>query len=400
MSLSNGQEAVLAARARLLEQLSAEQGWLVGDPDDEIVSWLPSALVTHFSATAGGPNTPTLGVLRIATPVTTYSDQVAAQRWCNELNLYATTSRWTLEAERAGVPPHLEVSCAFVLGAQSARELAPFVFSCAREQIAIAAAKVTGEIADLVQGDPLVYEGPSGTVRSMDDWNRVVYHYDDIVAPNRDRSSEPLQHGMRLAFERLRDQMLQEGPAAWFGNADDEGLTCEMPFTWQHYPDGIIGAASARPEEHVPPTVLMRSQRDGHPHIGNGLLITVQQPTVTDGQRMGDILSNLNWLDREYEGSTHSIGAWVDHDGDPQWVMYLPNALAYGDDDCDLIASCRHILLTATRQALLARRVLLPPDQLDAGENSMPVGLAAGDVTHGLAWGETGEGCRIPPSAP
>jgi hypothetical protein len=196
---------------------------------------------------------------------------------------------------------------------------------------------------------------------------------------------------MQLAFEDLRDQMLRDGTAAWLGFTDGGGFSCEMPFSWRSYPDDVVGGAAARPEEDVPPTVLVRALRDGHPHIGNGLLVTMQQPAPAGDIASGDLLATLNQMGHSFPGTTHSIGAWVDMKDEIQWVMYLPNSLAFSEDGPDLMAISRHILLTAAREALLARRALLPSDEWEPGEDSTAVGYASSAVTHGLAWGEIGE---------
>ncbi len=184
MSLTPGLVTALETRAWLFGQLNAEEDWLVGDPDQTTISWLPSALATRFSVTAAGPASPALAILRIATPVTAFGDKANAQLWCDDLNLYTTTNRWMLEEADDSLPAHLLVSCAFVLGPHNARELAPFILFCTQEQIAIASAKLVSEIADLLKGEPIVFKGPRGTIRPWAEWNRAVYHYDNVVTPH------------------------------------------------------------------------------------------------------------------------------------------------------------------------------------------------------------------------
>ena len=82
----------------------------------------------------------------------------------------------------------------------------------------------------------------------------------------------------------------------------------------------------------------------------------------------------------------------------PGCEIFLPAAFASSVEY--LPVAFREILLTLARQALLARRVLLPPDQRAADDRADGIGLAvAADPfetrvrgPHGLAWGETGEG--------
>jgi hypothetical protein len=79
-------------------------------------------------------------------------------------------------------------------------------------------------------------------------------------------------------------------------------------------------------------------------------------------------------------------------------VVFLPAAFAESVANRPYVM--REILLTLARQALLARRVLVPADERSADDRSPDLGLAvAADPLatfvrgpHGQAWGETGEG--------
>ncbi len=116
----------------------------------------------------------------------------------------------------------------------------------------------------------------------------------------------------------------------------------------------------------------------------------------------GDCANELNLLDARVAGASHSFGGWtmarnVAGDAAPACVVFLPAAFA--EQVGNGRAVMREILLTLTRQALLARRELLTAERL-AADDGPGVGLAVyadpfattARGPHGLAWGETGEG--------
>ena len=110
-------------------------------------------------------------------------------------------------------------------------------------------------------------------------------------------------------------------------------------------------------------------------------------------------------MTHEVAGASHSFGGWTISTtvsgGDstaPGCEIFLPAAFAESVANRPYVM--REILLTLARQALLARRVLVPPDKRSAEDHGPGIGLAvAADPVatfvrgpHGLAWGETGEG--------
>jgi len=97
----DGLTAARTVRARLLDRLGAEREWLSGEPDDPVVSWVPSVLATDFGAAPAAQHTPDLGVLRIVTDVSTVGDVAAGHSLCNALNIYTTTNSWALAGAAA-----------------------------------------------------------------------------------------------------------------------------------------------------------------------------------------------------------------------------------------------------------------------------------------------------------
>ena len=389
-TFGGGRVAAATLRARVLEFLGAEPEWITGDHRDGIMTWTSGPVTTIFEVQEGAASTPDLGVLRIWTPVAQIGNAASARTLCNSLNLYTTTNRWT--AASTWFEPDaevLQVSCAFVVSSRSAAVLEDFALSCVREQIAIATAKMTNSIADLVDGAPCRFVGASGTFR--DEWHEDVYYYDRVITPNRDLPATGLLRGLAVAFEGLKQEMFAEETGAWFsaGGVDADGFACEMPFGWAPYPVGVIGGAAAFPGHEMPPTVLVEGSAEANPQVGNGLLLSIRVP-ADQGDDPEELANQLNLLDRELPGATHSIGAWVIDGGQVSYCVYLPVALT--ERGGDLPAVIREVLLTLARQALLSRRALVPSDYLDPEDRSADLGLAVGGVAHGLAWGETGEG--------
>ncbi len=370
----HGRTSTAGLRAAILASLAAEPEWLTGEHDGDVMSWTSGPVTTSFYVEPAADATPDLGVLRVVTPVATVGDLAFALEQCNMLNLYTTTNRWTL------TPAHfdgedtdiLQVSCAFVVGPHNQHSLEGFALWCVREQIAIATAKMTTDIAEIVGGKPcLFFDHEGGPYRSGSDWHEVVYHYDHVVTPNRDLPGERLAGELKLALRTILEEIREEGTGAWSSaDANDSSpfFRCDMPFSWQ-------------PDET--PDATVETLFGAHPHIGNGVLITMNLPVPLPrraGGRMPDdpsldpfgLVNLLNLADSEFPGVTHSIGAWIVR-GQPTYVIYLPAVLA--TQAIDLPAAMRGILLTLSRQALLARRLLLPQEELQNKDLERTIGL-------------------------
>ena len=242
--------------------------------------------------------------------------------------------------------------------------------------------------------------GPYPDMDLRQDEHEVVLHYEQCIDPGRDASSVPLAHALLEAFDTLRDQMRGEGTGVWGSWKDVPVLTSETPLSWERYPDDFIGQF----DEKAPPTAVVDASLDDHPRAGNGLRISVRIPWRPVPQALR-ALAQMNILDLDVQGATHTIGAWsleerpageeeatAPRDGTvPGYVysVYLPAALAdpaLAGQDLDLPAIMREIMLTMVRQALLFRRLLRP--DLRAWEDDHPyLGLAA----------RTGDASSAPP---
>ena len=133
--------------------------------------------------------------------------------------MVAMTHRWTIAP--TGLDPDteiLQVSCSFVVGRHNVAALEEFALWCVREQIAIATAKLTNDIAEDIGGLPVHIPGHEGGDyrHDPDDWHEVIYHYDRVVTPYRDLPANPVLKSMGRAFELVQQGMFDAGPAeAW-----------------------------------------------------------------------------------------------------------------------------------------------------------------------------------------
>lgn len=404
----SGRFAAATLRARLLDLLGAEPEWMTGDHDAAGIGWNSGLATTMFEVSDGAEGTPDLGVLRVFTPVAVAGNGNAARDVCAELNAGTGTARWSVAPQRGAdgsCYDEVQVSCAFVVGPHNRDALESFALWCVREQIATATAHIrSGDVASAVSGTFIRYAGfPAGDERA--DWHPVVSFAEEVLRPGASLPADVLGDELLEAFHGLRGRMFDERTSAWFTLREEFPLTFETPFGWQPYPGGVITRMRAGDEDEntgKPPTALVECALTEHAELGNGLRIAVHVPRDPAGNA-GRALNALNRLDAEVAGSSHSLGGWTVAEtagggSAPGCVIFLPAAFAESVANRPFVM--REILLTLARQALLARRVLVPPERRSAQDQGPGLGLAAAADPlaafvrgpHGLAWGETGEG--------
>lgn len=406
-----GRVATAALRARLLALLGAEPDWLIGGHDSRQVIWNSGVATTLFEVADAADGTPDLGVLRVITPVTPARNGNAVRDLCLQLNAATGLTRWSVAREPDGAGhryDEVQASCAFVVGPHSQDTLESLALWCVREQIAVATGHIlSGDLAKAVGGRHMRYEGfPGGDDRP--DLHLVTSFLEQVVQPGAalPELADTLAEGLLAAFRDLREAMFEEGIAAWYTLHDESPITFESPFSWESYPQGVVTTERSRDDDpRKPPTALVESAVTEHPDLGPGLRIAVHVPRDPRGHA-GRAVNDLNLLDAQVPGSSHSIGGWTisriveptyDSMG-PGCEIFLPAAFASSVQY--LPVALREILLTLARQALLARRVLVPAGQRVAEDRADGIGLAAAADPfetrvrgpHGLAWGETGEG--------
>lgn len=406
-----GRVAAAALRARLLALLGAEPDWLIGGHDSRQVIWNSGVATTLFEVADAADGTPDLGVLRVITPVASARNGNAARDLCLQLNAETGLTRWSVAREPDGAGQRydeVQASCAFVVGAHSQDTLEGLALWCVREQIAVATGHIlSGDLAKALGGRHMRYEGfPGGDDRP--DRHPVTSFLEQVVQPGAalPELADTLAEGLLAAFRDLREAMFEEGVAAWYTMHDRVPLTFESPFSWELYPQGVVTTErSSDDDPRKPPTALVESVVTEHPSLGPGLRAAVHVPRDPRGHA-GRAANALNLLDAKVPGSSQSIGGWTisriieptyDSTG-PGCEIFLPAAFASSVEY--LPVALREILLTLARQALLARRVLVPREQQVAEDRADGIGLAAAADPletrvrgpHGLAWGETGEG--------
>lgn len=389
----NGMGAAAALRARVLKLLGAEPEWIDGEHEHTQMIWKPGLPTTFFFVQPASDETPDLGVLRVETPLVAAEDEAAALKYCATAGELA--NRWAVVSREDSLGS-MQLSCSFVVGPHNVDALTGYAAWCVREQVAQASAALWNDVIGQVNGGNWIFPQFEGRDRrDPEAWNEAVRHLDHLIFPNRDLPSDRLLEEMRGALDCLLRQMRADGTGEWSVSEEhgDGGFLLEMPLSWREYPDGVIAVSGERP----PPTASVAVMPVTRPSLGNGLGISLIIPmnlTAVPADEAAAIVNRLNQLDAEQPGTTHGIGGWSMADPGPMYYLFLPAVLADKADvqGINLGFVMREILLTLARQALLARRVLLPPDQHDEEDKGGQVGLGAVYHVRGLAWGETSEG--------
>ncbi len=116
------------------------------------------------------------------------------------------------------------------MGPHNVAVLEAFAAWCVREQVAAATAKITSEPAEQLGGRPCILDQADGAYRAAGDWSEVVYHYDLIIEPSKEKAADDLAINLQKAFPGLREEMLAEGRGAWYSpEPNPYPLSCEMP---------------------------------------------------------------------------------------------------------------------------------------------------------------------------
>ena len=111
-----------------------------------------------------------------------------------------------------------------------------------------------------------------------------------MVKAGRDLSSDDLARSLQSAYLTLRDQMTGEGTGTWFcAEPNSYPSTAGCRSAGIRIRTGSIGGPA--PEGDGLPTAVVDVMLDGHPQVGNGLLVTVSVPVP--GGFPGD---PLDWL--------------------------------------------------------------------------------------------------------
>lgn len=124
------------------------------------------------------------------------------------------------------------------------------------------------------------------------------------------------------AFARVGDFMRH---SLFPGFADDDGLTCEVPFSG-HTPSAIITEADQRQ------TSLVQMYTDvPHPEAGNGLFCIMRLPYNADPRNVATQANRLNLTESRGDTGTSLLGAWCpdpSSDTTLAYCQFVPNLLA------------------------------------------------------------------------
>ena len=433
---SFGLSSATGLRTRLLEALGAEPEWTAGTEDSIDVVWLAGPAPTFLSVQEGGALTPGLAVLTVRTRCAWVENLDQARWMVEDLNVHTTLNRWVVlgdpgpegwfdsqmddqapdwmdtESLRRGLissrpapdaPVSVEVAVSFVVGDVSTDVPFGAVVLAVSEQIAKATALVTNDFAE-GWGEATVAD-IDGRQRGGNDWNHVVYHYDNHVSPRASDDATPLLLTLNEAFAAEQAAQFEYATAAWYGGGDGSGFTCEVPYGPGPFDEGVIGMTASReiPLTDENRTSLVTASLVENPHAGKGLLITMRVPGDTNADDppwwQASMLNAQSRLNRggASPGMAHGFGAWALHEDEPQHVVFIPASWANDLPREELVPFFRQVLANFSRLSWAARRVmeqfadvevsaLLEPDEIPLS------GLASGPLARGPQFGEPGVG--------
>lgn len=422
---STGLQRARQVRRQLLESFDAEDEWLWGNDWDPTVMWAPGPLGTRFMVEPVSDSVPGLGIVHVFTICATAFDVDAARATVTDLNFHTTFERWSVlndpgldltSAVATDDPYRLPLSprhdedapisvasgVSFVVGDPDVE----LPFNAMRAIVAGAIAKATA-VATNGFADPWgqvdVVHDESGTMRPGEDWNRIVYFFDDEITPQRDASAGALADALVQAFELERELQFRTCPAAWFGSGDRTGFTCEVPYGPGPFPLGVIGMNAMAPHLAGPEnaTSLVRGLLQANPYVGNGLVVAVTTggsgpSNDVPAELLPALLNAQNRLrkDEASPGFAHAVGAWVSQMGITH-VTFIPAAWRNLLDWDELVQFFRVMLANAARLSWGSRQVMEPYRDRplsDITTPSLPNGLAAGAQARGSHFGEPGAG--------
>lgn len=433
--LGTGIASARALRRQVLDALGAEPNWRFGSDDDRSIVWLAGPLATDLVAEESDPATPGLGVFHAVTTVAEVHDLELARAMVADLNLYTTVNRWSLlgdpgpggeiaevefddgttrlvgvapsgEPGEASEPVMLVVGATFVVGDPAIDLPLRAVVLCIAEQIAKATALATNDFAANFGREWFV--SGNGGIRSGDEWNPVVYHYDSSVTPHAEDGVSPMLAAAEEAFRREREVQFQTAPAAWFGSVEGDGFTFEVPYGPGPFPDGVIGVIKPEDRSRVTQTSLVQVFPVTNPHAGSALLVTMRVPVDNDEAPPFWTAHGLNSQPRTRRvseagvtrgdallGFAYGMGAWIEHEGEVKYALCVPAAWQHLLDEGDLTVFFQRVFADLARLSWSARYVLEPLTYLSAqasGPDRVVLGLAAGAEARGAHFGELGTG--------
>ena len=452
---SSGYDRAVAYRNALLSELGAEPEWTYGGDGDQEIAWIAGPLATYFRVEAPEEDLPGLAGLTVRTITHEIKDLGAARQIAALLNAETSLNRWTIindpgpegwfdpqhpnapwrnyvaQTPDQDSPISLGLSFSITVSEPSAEYSIAAVLLNIQEQIAKATAVATN-YGDEDWGFVNSIAGTDG-VRASEDWNGIVYHFDNNLAPDAQLSPQPLLDALNAGFRASVEAQHSEGTPSWhMAGEDQDGFTCEIPFGRGQYPLGVVtGFAISGVEGDQ--TCLVRGEQvpEGQNPLGAGLRITMDLPVdhtrfVAPGWIVH--LLNLGGRIRSFHKSvfsSHTLGAWTNSEHGIYWSTFIPaywvSFFEEGDLEllfAELLKNCArlswgaHILFCTPLEeqgALsieeLSSTVSVQDDVIGRGtahapneslslyrKANAPGGFTAGVYSRGPFYGETGVG--------
>lgn len=399
---STGLARAQRLRRHILDQLGATQEWVVGEDQDPVVRWVAGPLGTRLSATQAHDTVPGLGYLRIATAFAHVTDLAEARKFVEERNHAATLSRWQLVGDPGGpvgrvpydAPIHVELSCSFVVGRPEREMPTVAMILAVGEQIAEASVAATEGIG---WGRIAHGTGPDGSQR-QEGWDKAVWFLADQLDPHSGEAPNALLAAAGAGFEAAVEEQAESG-VTWWGEYNDNGLACMVPYGDGPFPDGMVGRGDDNPiSQGEASSAMVNVLPWNNQRAGRGVLVGMRVPFTPIAQAlpwMVTLLNSQSTYSRRSStpGFAHGVGAWVERNGEPNYTCLIPSywqALLSADD---LKQVFRVLLENCARLSWDAGYVLGDPARkryTTAGSDLR--GFTAGSTSAGPLYGEDGKG--------
>lgn len=255
-------------------------------------------------------------VVRIWTEVAREVDPATdPARLLSPLNMHATMSALVFDPDSATIT----ACCTAVVHRENIGWLWKILMTAAVLQNATAHSHAH-PIAQACNGTPAASNHPiSGERPELDDMLNVPERVIIPAGAEPSRFAGPLTEGLgKFAAEM-----------GWFGDSDETGIVCEVPFTGER----PLAAQDPTAWDAGGQTALVRIFADlAHPQFGNGALILLQLPVEPGVQQSGALANRLNAVEAHGDLSAPLFGAWcadASSDGNGlAFCSFLPNALA------------------------------------------------------------------------
>ena len=179
-------------------------------------------------------------------------------------------------------------------------------------------------VAEVLGGQPWVSNHPVSGERPEPD--NLLDLPKEVLAPagrGRSQFAGALTEGLEAFLSQFE----------LLGFSDEDGFTCEVPFTGVT-PVAMLAALGSPEAKEPPQTCLVRIFPDAeHPQLGHGAQVIMFPPLVFEKDQVPVVANHLNLVEATMNTPTDLLGAWSPNPSNPRgdtiaFNAFLPSALA------------------------------------------------------------------------